>query len=107
MKTERITHPRKPLPEHLGASLYAIACILSYDGMAGISLPLEPVDSLATMVSAADISRENHNNHYPKSTLMHQNSASNYQRGNARSYEVPSDRLGYYPQPSSNVSRGN
>ncbi|CAA0836936.1 helicase in vascular tissue and tapetum [Striga hermonthica] len=52
----KVKHPKKVLPEHLGASLYAIACILSYDGMSGISLPNEPVDSLASMVSATDIS---------------------------------------------------
>ncbi|GER54025.1 ATP-dependent RNA helicase [Striga asiatica] len=52
----KVKHPKKVLPEHLGASLYAIACILSYDGMSGISLPNESVDSLASMVSATDIS---------------------------------------------------
>ncbi|XP_041991533.1 LOW QUALITY PROTEIN: DExH-box ATP-dependent RNA helicase DExH6-like [Salvia splendens] len=52
----KVTKPRDVLPEHLGASLYAIACILSYDGMSGISLPPEPVDTLTTMVSVADIS---------------------------------------------------
>ncbi|KAL1560914.1 DExH-box ATP-dependent RNA helicase DExH6, variant 2 [Salvia divinorum] len=52
----KVTKPRDVLPEHLGASLYAIACILSYDGMSGISLPPEPVDTLTTIVSVADIS---------------------------------------------------
>ncbi|CAI9787125.1 unnamed protein product [Fraxinus pennsylvanica] len=48
----KVTHPRKVLPEHLSASLNAMACILSKDGMSKISLPLEPVDSLSTMISA-------------------------------------------------------
>ncbi|GFP96380.1 probable ATP-dependent RNA helicase ythdc2 [Phtheirospermum japonicum] len=53
----KVKYPHKVLPEHLGASLYAIACLLSYDGMSGIPLPTEPVpvDSLATLVSATDI----------------------------------------------------
>lgn len=46
------------LPEHLGASLYAIAGILSCDGMLGVPLPSDSVDSLAKMVSAADIGNE-------------------------------------------------
>lgn len=39
----------------LGASVYAIACILSYDGLSGISLSLESVDSLTSMVNATEI----------------------------------------------------
>ncbi|CAN4084548.1 unnamed protein product [Withania somnifera] len=53
----KVTHPGKVLPEVLAASIYAMACILSYNGMSGISLPLEPVDSLTTMVSATEISQ--------------------------------------------------
>ncbi|CAA7037875.1 unnamed protein product [Microthlaspi erraticum] len=33
----KVRHPREHLPPHLGASMYAIACILSYDGHAGLS----------------------------------------------------------------------
>ncbi|KAK4355822.1 hypothetical protein RND71_024793 [Anisodus tanguticus] len=51
----KVTRPGKVLPEVLAASIYAMACILSYNGMSGISLPLEPVDSLTTMVSATEI----------------------------------------------------
>ncbi|XP_060186851.1 DExH-box ATP-dependent RNA helicase DExH6 [Lycium barbarum] len=51
----KVTHPGKVLPEVLAASIYAMACILSYNGMSGISLPLESVDSLTTMVSATEI----------------------------------------------------
>lgn len=51
----KVTHPGKVLPEVLAASVNAMACILSYNGMSGISLPLEPVDSLTTMVSATEI----------------------------------------------------
>lgn len=56
----KVTHPKSVLPKNLGASLYAIACILSYDGMFGISLPSESVDALATRVSATDIGQANH-----------------------------------------------
>ncbi|CAI9754477.1 unnamed protein product [Fraxinus pennsylvanica] len=80
----KVTHPQKVLPEHLGASLYAIACILSYDGMSEISLPLEPVDSLSTMVRTANIGPSNGRkkmvmNQYPrnyKNHGKHQNSVS-------------------------------
>lgn len=51
----KITHPEKILPELLGASMHAIACILSYDGLAGMKLPLESVDSLTSMVKATEI----------------------------------------------------
>ncbi|KAL0400215.1 UNVERIFIED_CONTAM: DExH-box ATP-dependent RNA helicase DExH6 [Sesamum radiatum] len=54
----KVTNPQRVLPKHIAASLHAIACILSYDGMSGIPLPSEPVDSLATMVSAANISQQ-------------------------------------------------
>ncbi|ESQ51633.1 hypothetical protein EUTSA_v10016152mg [Eutrema salsugineum] len=35
----KVRHPRENLPPHLGASMYAIACLLSYDGHAGLSSP--------------------------------------------------------------------
>ncbi|KAL6554433.1 hypothetical protein OROMI_020106 [Orobanche minor] len=84
----KVKHPHKLLPEHLGASLYAVACILSYDGMSGISLPTEPVDSLATMVSATDIGQTDHgeavaNNQPPQNylkTLMHRENNTSYSR---------------------------
>ncbi|CAH8282310.1 unnamed protein product [Eruca vesicaria subsp. sativa] len=37
----KVRHPRENLPPHLGASMYAIACILSHDGHAGLSSPSE------------------------------------------------------------------
>ncbi|CAN7061252.1 hypothetical protein IGI04_016370 [Brassica rapa subsp. trilocularis] len=37
----KVRHPRENLPPHLGASMYAIARILSYDGHAGLSSPSE------------------------------------------------------------------
>ncbi|KFK31258.1 hypothetical protein AALP_AA6G088900 [Arabis alpina] len=37
----KVKHPRENLPPHLGASMYAIACILSYDGYVGLSSPPE------------------------------------------------------------------
>ncbi|KAF8408631.1 hypothetical protein HHK36_004694 [Tetracentron sinense] len=53
----KVKHPHEVLPPVLGASVYAIACILSYDGLSGISLPLESVDSLTSMVNAAGINK--------------------------------------------------
>ncbi|KAG2327614.1 hypothetical protein Bca52824_010342 [Brassica carinata] len=35
----KVRHPRENLPPHLGASMHAIACLLSYDGHAGLSSP--------------------------------------------------------------------
>ncbi|KAJ8532620.1 hypothetical protein K7X08_012543 [Anisodus acutangulus] len=51
----KVTHPGKVLPDVLAASIYAMSCILSYNGMAGISLPLEPMDLLTTMANATEI----------------------------------------------------
>ncbi|XP_058107059.1 DExH-box ATP-dependent RNA helicase DExH6 isoform X2 [Magnolia sinica] len=53
----KVKHPRKVLPPALGASIYAIACILSYDGLSGISPAMESVDSLTSMVNAAGLDK--------------------------------------------------
>ncbi|CAB4273968.1 unnamed protein product [Prunus armeniaca] len=45
----KVTHPRKVLPPGLGASVYAIACALSYDGLTGISFPKESEESLTSV----------------------------------------------------------
>ncbi|KAK9266485.1 hypothetical protein L1049_001691 [Liquidambar formosana] len=90
----KVTHSRKVLPPLLGASIYAIACILSYDGLSGISLPLESVDSLTSMVNATEIDKSapgkrgmGHNqNGFLKSLMSQdtgQNSHSNYQKNRA------------------------
>ncbi|KAH7533694.1 hypothetical protein FEM48_Zijuj04G0158700 [Ziziphus jujuba var. spinosa] len=41
----KVTHPTEALPPLLAASAYAIALILSYDGMSGMYLPSESLDS--------------------------------------------------------------
>ncbi|KAL6983216.1 DExH-box ATP-dependent RNA helicase DExH6 [Sarracenia purpurea var. burkii] len=51
----KVTYPRKVLSPLLGASMDAIARILSYDGLSGISLQLETMDSLASLVNATEI----------------------------------------------------
>ncbi|EEF42011.1 ATP-dependent RNA helicase, putative [Ricinus communis] len=51
----RVMHPKQELPPALAASMRATACVLSYDGQSGISLPQESVDSLASMVDATEI----------------------------------------------------
>lgn len=50
-------HPQEVLPPVLGASVYAIACILSYDGLSGIPTPAESVDSLTSRVRSTDINK--------------------------------------------------
>ncbi|XP_019193302.1 PREDICTED: DExH-box ATP-dependent RNA helicase DExH6-like [Ipomoea nil] len=74
----RVTYPSKELPEALCASMYAFACILSFDWMNGISLPCEPIDSLTTMVRSAEISESpsgkknaEANKNYLKSLMCH------------------------------------
>ncbi|XXG68904.1 hypothetical protein AAC387_Pa06g1893 [Persea americana] len=47
----------KVLPPSLGASVYAIACILSYDALFGIPIDLESVDTLTSMVNATGIEK--------------------------------------------------
>ncbi|XWS41018.1 hypothetical protein CRYUN_Cryun17cG0045200 [Craigia yunnanensis] len=53
----KVMHPCQVLPPVLGASIYAIACILSYDGLSGISTRAESVDSLTLRVRATDINK--------------------------------------------------
>ncbi|KAK4437453.1 DExH-box ATP-dependent RNA helicase DExH6 [Sesamum alatum] len=96
----KVTNPEGVLPEHLAASLHAIACILSYDGMSGIPLPSEPIDSLATMVGAANISQQANNGNkkavdqpsanYLKSLIYHRRQvlALEHQRGRAQPANV-------------------
>lgn len=51
----QITTPKKVLPPVLGTSVYAIACLLAYDGMMGISLFKKSVDTLTSMVNNTEI----------------------------------------------------
>lgn len=51
----KVTHPHKELPPALAAYTYTTACILSNDGLSGISLPGESVESLTSMVHATEI----------------------------------------------------
>ncbi|GMH15707.1 hypothetical protein Nepgr_017548 [Nepenthes gracilis] len=55
--TFTVTHPRLALPPALAASVYAIACLLVYDGFSGISLPLGSVDIPASMMNATVLER--------------------------------------------------
>lgn len=40
------------MPPALGASVYAIACALSYDGLSGITLPVESVESPTSVLES-------------------------------------------------------
>ena len=53
----QVTHPRNILPPALGASMSAMACILSYDGLSGILSPAGSVDSLTSMIQATEIDK--------------------------------------------------
>ncbi|XP_068655675.1 DExH-box ATP-dependent RNA helicase DExH6-like [Aristolochia californica] len=53
----KVKHPREDLPPALGASIYAIICLLSFDGLSGISSALESVESITSMVNAAGIGK--------------------------------------------------
>ncbi|GKV24861.1 hypothetical protein SLEP1_g34411 [Rubroshorea leprosula] len=53
----RVTHPHQVLPQVLGASVYAVACLLSYDGLSGVLYPAESVESLTSMVLATEIDK--------------------------------------------------
>ncbi|KAF9589788.1 hypothetical protein IFM89_028723 [Coptis chinensis] len=50
----KVKYPSKVLPPALGASMYAIACILSYDGLSGISPSLKTIGSLTSMKNATE-----------------------------------------------------
>ncbi|XP_039058827.1 DExH-box ATP-dependent RNA helicase DExH6-like isoform X2 [Hibiscus syriacus] len=52
-----VMHPGKVLPPALGVSVYAIACLLSYDGLSGIPEPAESVHSLTSRVRSTDINK--------------------------------------------------
>ncbi|KAJ8753423.1 hypothetical protein K2173_019822 [Erythroxylum novogranatense] len=53
----KVLQPQKVLPPALAASVYATAGILSFDGISGISLPVESVESLTSMVHATEINK--------------------------------------------------
>lgn len=53
----KVTHPSSPLPPILGASVHAIACILSCDGCSGMSVATDGVDKLTTMVNATNLGK--------------------------------------------------
>ncbi|KAB8472942.1 hypothetical protein FH972_025307 [Carpinus fangiana] len=53
----KVTHPKTMLPPVLGASMHAMAYILSLDGLSGISVPIEAVDRLTSMVNATEIDK--------------------------------------------------
>ncbi|XP_069143095.1 DExH-box ATP-dependent RNA helicase DExH6 isoform X2 [Solanum lycopersicum] len=80
----KVTHPGKVLPEVLAASINAMGWILSYNGMSGISLPHEPVDSLTTMVGATEIGQSDpgwNNRMDMNPNIRHQHPNMHQQRG--------------------------
>ncbi|GAB2282467.1 hypothetical protein Dimus_017010 [Dionaea muscipula] len=50
-------HPRLELPPDLAASTQVIACLLSYDGLSGISLSSESGDSSTSMVNGTGVGK--------------------------------------------------
>jgi ATP-dependent RNA helicase DHX36 len=68
------------LPPVLGASMHAMAYILSLDGLSGISVPIEAVDRLTSMVNATEIDMSaqerrkgmvQNSNGFPRSHMSH------------------------------------
>ncbi|VVA90212.1 unnamed protein product [Arabis nemorensis] len=61
----KVKHPQENLPPHLGASMYAIACILSYDGLLKPSFQTVAVEPSASVVDTTglreDIPSADHN----------------------------------------------
>jgi len=56
----QISNPRKLLSPPLGASIYAVACLMAYDGLTGISLPMaSPVDILTSLMNAPAVQATN------------------------------------------------
>ncbi|ESQ36248.1 hypothetical protein EUTSA_v10006566mg [Eutrema salsugineum] len=51
----KVKHPQENLPPHLGASMYAIACILSYDGLPKHSVQTVAVEPIASVVDATGL----------------------------------------------------
>ncbi|KAE9596328.1 hypothetical protein Lal_00048828 [Lupinus albus] len=51
----KVTHPRSTLPPILGASMHALACVLSCDGCAGMPMMQDGVDKLTSMVYATNL----------------------------------------------------
>ncbi|CAE5956729.1 unnamed protein product [Arabidopsis arenosa] len=74
----KVKHPKENLPPHLGASMYAIASILSYDSLAQSSVLTVAVQPIASVVDATsprddDIPSANPNElqeHDPNTTPM-------------------------------------
>ncbi|PIA37828.1 hypothetical protein AQUCO_03000397v1 [Aquilegia coerulea] len=53
----KVKYPKKVLPPALGASMCAIACILSYDGLSGISPSCISIGSSTLMMNAVGIDK--------------------------------------------------
>lgn len=109
----KVTHPRQPLPQALGASVYAIACVLSYDGLSGVTWPAESMESLSSMVSATEITppaprrqgTSQNPSGYLRSFTSHgtfQDSPGQYQKTKVAAAKVASNAVGtsqYQPPP--------
>ncbi|KAH9624022.1 hypothetical protein KSS87_008615 [Heliosperma pusillum] len=54
----KVANPLNVLPPVLGASVYATACLLAYDGLNGISSSVESVDTLTSMVNNTEIEKK-------------------------------------------------
>ncbi|KAG9439528.1 hypothetical protein H6P81_019693 [Aristolochia fimbriata] len=68
----KVKHPQKDLPPVLGASVYAIICILSFDGLSGTTSAPESVESLTSKVNAAGIGKSS------KGKFQQQNNVSKF-----------------------------
>ncbi|KAL5791681.1 hypothetical protein ACOSP7_000275 [Xanthoceras sorbifolium] len=110
----KVTHPGVILPPALGASMYAMAVILSYDGLSGILFPTESVDSLTSMIKATEIDksmpgRDRGTDQNPSGflrSLMTRGTWQNHSVHDRRSRAVPAHKgIPTRNQSSSHISR--
>ncbi|XP_010457807.1 PREDICTED: DExH-box ATP-dependent RNA helicase DExH2-like isoform X2 [Camelina sativa] len=107
----KVKHPKENMPPHLGASMYAIACILSYDSLARSSVQTVAVQPIASVPDATspkdDIPSANPNElqeHDPKTTPMGSKLANKLGLGNMEE-SVPSNLADRNEQPDPNTAR--
>ncbi|XP_021300774.1 DExH-box ATP-dependent RNA helicase DExH6-like isoform X1 [Herrania umbratica] len=89
----KVLHPRQVLTPVLGASIYAIACILSYDGLSGISTRAESVDSLTLKVRATEIDKPltGRRGSGPNTNRLPVDRSSSYWKAEVHAYEAVRD----------------
>lgn len=108
----KVTHPRESLPEFLGASVYAIACILSSDGLSGISVASPSPAVSATQPGESEqgkIGPDKNSIKYLKSLICPKNTPQNtvqHHKGSpplSRGIQMSNTRMIHHLQPLPDV----